>query len=375
MSTFPGSPSVPPDRGDGSGRGGVLFVAPALDPVGSGRQLELLATGLARRGRSIDVAFLTARHPRPLALPTRLAAGGVQLHDLATRPVVDAAVILRVIRLAARLRPATVVVGGRRLVPLAATLRATLRGVPIVGQVGVPVRHREILWGLRRLDRVVASSERVAATCAGAAVEVIAPGIEADPGSGLDRAAVAARLGLDPGTLWTLCVAPLEPEARIERLLWAIDQLGVVHRGLEHVLVGDGPHRRRVRRRAHVQELDDRLVVVPGCDILPDLLGQVRLVWQSGEVACGGAVLDGMARGVPAVMVESDAARQLVIPEETGRVVPALPESELPRRTLAIIEDDALAARLGGAAADRAAQAFPAARMIDAWEALLDRIG
>ncbi|HBB72849.1 MAG TPA: hypothetical protein DC048_00210, partial [Planctomycetaceae bacterium] len=72
---------------------------------------------------------------------------------------------------------------------------------------------------------------------------------------------------------------------------------------------GAGPLLRRVRRRARVQEFAERLVVTPSCPILPDLLAHVRLTWQSGTVACGGAVLDGMALGVPAVMVESDAAR------------------------------------------------------------------
>ena len=37
------------------------------------------------------------------------------------------------------------------------------------------------------------------------------------------------------------------PEPRLERLLLAIDQLGVVHSRLEHVLVGAGPLRARVR--------------------------------------------------------------------------------------------------------------------------------
>ena len=123
-----------------------------------------------------------------------------------------------------------------------------------------------------------------------------------------------------------------------------------------------------------MQELDERLLVTPRCAILPDLLSHVRLVWQSGEVACGGAVLDGMARGVPAVMVASDAARQLIVDGETGRVVPTLPESELPRRALEIIEDDALATRLGAAAAARTVAAFPADALVGRWMAVLTRV-
>ena len=96
-------------------------------------------------------------------------------------------------------------------------------------------------------------------------------------------------------------------------------------------------------------------------DCLPDLLPRVRLVWQSGNVACGGALLDGMAHGIGTVAVESDAARQLILPGVTGTIVPADPESEFPRRALNLIEDDALAARYGSAARARVAEFFSAA--------------
>jgi glycosyltransferase involved in cell wall biosynthesis len=168
-------------------------------------------------------------------------------------------------------------------------------------------------------------------------------------------------------------VAPLVPEARLERLLWAIDQLGVVHKRLEHVLVGAGPLRGRMLRRARVQQLAERLHLVPYLDCLPDLLRESRLVWQSGEVACGGAILDAMAVGVPSVAVASDSARQLIVDGETGRIVPAEPESELPRRALGIIEDDELAVRYGSAAKARAATEFSADRMVAAVMAAIER--
>ncbi|NDC53973.1 MAG: glycosyltransferase, partial [Planctomycetia bacterium] len=150
-------------------------------------------------------------------------------------------------------------------------------------------------------------------------------------------------------------------EARLERLLWAIDQLAVVHRGVEHVLVGRGPRAAWLAHRARVQRLAERLRVVPHCDCLPDLLRQCALVWQAGDVAYGGALLDAAACGVPAVAVESDAARQLIADGRTGRIVPADPESEFPRRAFNLLEDPGLAGRLGAAARVRAAEDFAAA--------------
>ncbi|MFM8706823.1 MAG: glycosyltransferase, partial [Planctomycetia bacterium] len=163
------------------------------------------------------------------------------------------------------------------------------------------------------------------------------------------------------------------PWRRLSRLLWAIDQLGVVHRRLEHVLVGGGPLRERLLRRARAQRVDERLHLFAYLDCLPDLLREARLVWQSGEVACGGGLLDAMALGIPTVAVASDASRQLIVDAETGRLVPAEPESEFPRRALRIIEDDALAERYGAAARTRAAAEFPVERMVAGIIAALER--
>jgi hypothetical protein len=111
------------------------------------------------------------------------------------------------------------------------------------------------------------------------------------------------------------------------------------------VLVGSGPLERRLLRRARAQQLSQRLHLVSQCEFLPDLLRHVRLVWQSGDVSYGGAILDAMPLGIPAIAVDGDTARQLIADDQTGRIVPAVPESELPRRAMNIIEDESLAGR------------------------------
>ena len=81
-----------------------------------------------------------------------------------------------------------------------------------------------------------------------------------------------------------------------------------------------------------------------------------------------------MALGIPAVAVASDSARQLIVDGETGRIVPAEPESEFPRRALGIVEDDTLAARYGSAAKARAAAEFPRDRMVAAMMAATEHV-
>lgn len=357
-------------------RSPILLAVRGLDPVGTGRQVELLATGLRAAGREVHVALATAGG----GLAARLAREGVPVHRVGGRPArPDAAAVVRMVALVRRLRPGVVVACGRSILPAVAAVALAAPATRTAALVALAPRRPFHAWAVRRLELVIATSPAVAEACRSvgappARVVTIPPGIAADAGSGRDRAAVAARLGLDAGSRWTLCVAPLEAEARLERLAWGIDQLGVVRRDVQHVVVGAGPLRGALLRRARLHEFAERVVLVPHCDVLPDLLGQVALVWQPGDVAHGGAILDAMARGVPAVAVESAAARQLVVDGETGRIVPPIPESEFPRRAFDILEDDALAARWGAAARARANAEFSVVPMVEAHVAALERL-
>lgn len=344
----------------------ALVVARGLDAIGMGRQLELVASGLVEAGWRVRVAATTSAG----AVPERLAAVGAQVARLGLRPEPDAAAVARLVGALRTEPPEVVITWGRSQARLAAAA-LLLAGVQsrLVSWLGVAPRGALTLAALRRAHRMVAVSPDVAAECirqglpAGRVV-VVPPAAAPAATVGLSREYLAERLGLDAKKLWTLCVAPLGPESRLERLLWAIDQLGVVHRRLEHVLIGNGPLRQRLLRRARVQQLAERLHLFPHLDCLPDLLREVRLVWQSGEVACGGAILDGMAAGIPAVAVAGAAARQLIVDGSTGRIVPAEPESEFPRRALGILEDDGLAASYGEAARQRVRSEFPVETMI-----------
>jgi glycosyltransferase involved in cell wall biosynthesis len=353
----------------------VLIALRGLDPVGTGRQAELLARGLAAAGRDVHVAITSTGG----SVAMRLRGAGLPVHELGRRPAPDPAAALRLAGLVRRLRAGTVLAFGRRQAAMLATARLAAPGVRTVARVAAPPRGGGLGRLLRHADRAVAISAAVAESCRRVGVEdrriaTVDPGIVADEGTGLSREAIAARLGLDPACSWTLSVTPLVAEARLERLIWAIDQLGVVRRGLQHVLVGAGPRLRRLRRRARVQHLAERLFITPHCDILPDLLGHVVHAWQSGVTAGGGVILDAMARGVPVVAVASGAARQLVVSGETGWVVPAVPESEFPRRAFTMLENPDEMTRFAAAARVRATGAFPVERMVAGFAAVLDEL-
>ena len=358
-----------------SARRPLLIAVRGLDPVGTGRQAELLALGLHAEGRDVHVAITSTGG----SIAARLRAGGIPVHEVGRRPQPDVAAALRLAALARRLRAGVLVTFGRRQGAMAATARVIVPGLRTVvhaAHAATTIRHRR---SLRAADAVVAAADDVAASCrrcgvADHRIAIVPPGISADATDARWREEVARRLGLDPACQWTLSVAPLVSESRLERLIWGIDQLGVVRRGMQHVLVGSGPQLRRVLRRARVQELAERLFVVPHCPLLPDLLGQITYAWQSGETAFGGAILDAMARGVPAVAVASGPARQLVVSGETGWIVPAEPESEFPRRAFTLLEAPDTLAAFGAAARRRAAEVFPADRMVSGFAAVIDAV-
>ena len=352
----------------------ILFLTRSLDPVGTGRQVELAAEAFRASGQDVQIAVTAGRG----ASEDRLVRAGFVVHRLSRRPSAGISAAVSLARLSRDIRPSAVVAWGRGQVAVAVAAGQVVTGPVVVAVIGVAPRAGVDAWVVRGADRVVVPSAGLAESCrlAGvpaARIEVIPPGIEPAAGSGLSRGQVAARLGLCPDKVWTLCVAPLDPSTQLDRLLWAIDQLGVVHKGLEHVLVGTGPLLARVCRRARLQHLAERLFVLPTLDCLPDLLPRVRLVWQPGEVAGAGCLLDGMAHGIAAVAVESEAACGIVADDVSGRIVAADPISEFPRRALGIIEDDALAARYGSAGRIRAATEFPVARSTGALLASVER--
>jgi glycosyltransferase involved in cell wall biosynthesis len=356
-----------------SARRPLLIAVRGLDPVGTGRQAELLALGLAASGRDLHVAVTSTGS----GIAPRLRAAGIPVHEVGRRPLPDVAAAVRLAALARRLRAGVVVSFGRRQAALAAAARLAVPGLRAVVHAAVPARTGRAGRVVRAADAVVAASDEIAESIrrcgvADRRVATVPPGIAADATATLPREAVAERLGLDPECQWTLSVAPLVAEARLERLIWGIDQLGVVRRGMQHVLVGSGPQLKRILRRARVQELAERLFVFPRCPLLPDLLGQITYAWQSGETPFGGAILDAMARGVPVVAVTSAAVRQLVAHGETGWIVPADPESEFPRRAFTMLENPDEMARFAAAARARAAEVFPVDRMVAGFAAAID---
>jgi len=374
----------------------VILVSRGLDPVGTGRQVLLAASGLVARGFEVHLATVSLDGSTDGPLMT---AGGpiAAVHPLSSRPTpsnlpVDPSAIGGLARLLRSVEFDFVEAWGwssgvAAAAALAIAGLARRRKPPLAIRAATPPgRSWPRRAALSRANIVLADGDMVAAACREAAggtpVVVVPPGIPinpADPAPIPPRDEVAARYGLRADRPWTVSVAPLEAPSRLERLLWAMDQIDVVHRGVEHLLIGAGSQSGRLARRARVQLVDERLKVVsslqpPICKGAGDLLAHAAIVWQSGEVALGGAILDAMAAGRPIVAVESMAACTLIEDGVSGRVVPAEPASEFPRQAVKLLEDPQRAARLGEAARLRAAERFSQQAFHAAHVAAIERL-
>lgn len=362
----------------------ILLVSRGLDAVGTGRELLATARSMLDAGHDVHLAPTT----QPASVAAMAATAGVTVHSLSPRPEPSAASVAGVARLVAKLRPQLVASWGWSSAELTGS---ALRGAGLLhrprwlASLARPRRPATATsrWLTHRLlagcDLVLVPTEATADVCQRLSVapwqiRLSPPGIGEAAEPTQSREEIAEQLSLPLENTWTLCVAPLVARSRLERLVWAADQLDVVHRGLTHVLIGRGPLGPQLSRRARAQEAASRIRMLPTCAILTDLLPHVRLVWQTGEVAHGGVLVDALAAGVPAVAVRSDAACRIIDEGVTGSLVSADPPSELPRRGLPLIEDEALHARFAAASKARAAAVFPLAAALKRQHAAIEEL-
>ncbi|MFM8577598.1 MAG: glycosyltransferase family 4 protein [Planctomycetaceae bacterium] len=330
-----------------SGRRRIVLVSRGLDEVGTGVQVELAASGLMASDWEVHAVILTSSGD----LAMRLEAVGVRVHRVSHRPTITVGCLPAVMAILASLRPALVESWGWSTGWIT-TAAGNACGVPVACRVGTCPGDS---WWRRRVLRssklILADSAVLADACRRhtrpESVLRVVPPAAPSPVAGVDRSSLAERLGLRPDRPWTLCVAPIEAAARLEHLLFAIDQMEIVLPDVEHVLVGRGSQWNRISRRQRVQEIGDRLHHFESLEAVRLLVPHVALAWQAGDVSLGGAILDAMVAGVPAVAVKSPSVSGLVHDDRNGFLVASDPASDLTRRAVQVLESPERSAAMG----------------------------
>ncbi len=186
----------------------------------------------------------------------------------------------------------------------------------------------------------------------------------ARPVEGAGTSASRARLGT---------IARLVPVKDIDLLLEVAALLCRTHREVEVVIVGDGPERVRLERRARALGLAGVVRFTGRREDIAALLGgwDVYMVTSTFEGGVSMAVLEAMTAALPVVTTAAGGVEEAVKAGETGFVVRRDQErgalaAALAERAAALLDDPELRVRMGAAGARRVRDVFAVERTAEA---------
>jgi glycosyltransferase involved in cell wall biosynthesis len=345
----------------------VLHVTPGLDYSGPARQLTLLARHLPRDRFAVRVCVLGRSSPWAEAL----RAAGVPVDVLGWTRTVDARPLLALRRLVREVRPDVVHAWGRPALRAAALAArpARLVGGSLLPPGGRPPGAPD-RWLLRRVGGVVAFGPAEAGRYRDLGLRAdrvaeVAPAV--DLGWPPPVAGETDGAGVPADGRVVLCVGPLEAHKGFRDAVWAFDILRYLYDDLRLVLAGGGSDKPRVEDFARVTGSGARVHFPGPVPDLTPLRRRAALAWVPSRTGGGvGAALEAMAAGLPVIATRQPALAEVIADGETGLLVPPGDKAALARQTRLLLDDPALARRLGEAGR-RAAAAFTPARLAEAY--------
>ncbi len=356
----------------------VALVITELDVGGAEKALVSLAIGLNKSRWAPRVFALGPEGP--LAEPLRAAGVKVDCLDIHPRRPVRA---LRTLRAALRSHQPALIQSFLFHANIAARLAARFAGRPVVLS-GIRVAERQQRWHLR-LDRLtfklcdgavcVSEGVRRFSSLEGGwpddRLVVIPNGVDVTL---IDRARATPResLGIPSEAFMTLFVGRLNVQKGINILLDAVESILPQRPAFHLALAGDGPER---------QYLTDRLAATPALAAhvhplgprgdVPSLLKTADLfvlasIWEGMP----NALLEAMAARLAAVATRVEGTEDLVIPGETGWLIPPADSESLATALLEATTDKDRLRRMGEAARSRVEASYTPTRVVEAYERL-----
>ena len=131
-------------------------------------------------------------------------------------------------------------------------------------------------------------------------------------------------------------------------------------------VAGDGPERESLEAEARRLDLTDAVRFLGWQRDVSLLFSRWRVFVQpSIAEGLGLAALEAMAAGLPVVATDAGGLPEVVVDGVTGRVVPVGDEARLADVVSALLDDPALASRMGMAGRERVAEHFSVERMVE----------
>lgn len=190
------------------------------------------------------------------------------------------------------------------------------------------------------------------------------------------RAELLSTLGVPGSPKLIAAVGPIERHLRWKEMIWAIDQLKAVGCPAHLLLVGDGPYREALARYVRLNRVTDRVHFLGHRPDWRDIINAADLLWHAApEIGDRIPILYALSAGVPVVAVDAVGIRNdLITHGVTGFITPAKERAGIARWSLAILEDAALARRLGEAGRAWAQQQGKADEMVSQYVALYRKL-
>jgi glycosyltransferase involved in cell wall biosynthesis len=183
----------------------------------------------------------------------------------------------------------------------------------------------------------------------------------------------------DSGTSWPplptgrvlLGIGPLEMHKGYRDAIWALDILHYLYADLQLVLAGNGSDHTRLAQFARSVGAAARVHFLGRVRSVGPLLQRAAVVWVPSRNEGGTcAALEAMAAGRPVVATRTGGLDEVVVDGITGFIIKPGDKAGLARQTRLLLDDLALAARLGEAGRQRVREHFNAARMAQQCERL-----
>jgi glycosyltransferase involved in cell wall biosynthesis len=365
----------------------VVHVCKVSGIAGAENHLLSLLPGLAARGLGVHMLVLGS-DAETSGFRLRLTAAGIASDRVSIRAPLDPVTFRDLTRRLRALRPAIV-----HTHLIHADLHGQAAALRVPGARRISSRHNTdpfrrraaVRWldgrELRRVDRVIAISRAVARFTVEvegadpAKVRTVPYGLDPALSSPeADRSALRM-LGLERAGPLIGMVGRTVPQKGIDVLLEAFPRVLVAHPSARLVVVGDGPQRPALKRRALELGLGDAVRFTGWVDRAANLMSACDVVvipsrWEGfGMVA-----LEAMAAGRPIVASRVDALEEVVVDGETGVLVPAAEPHALADAVGALLSDPERAAALGRAGRRRLETEFSLERMVGRTVAVYDEL-
>jgi glycosyltransferase involved in cell wall biosynthesis len=242
-------------------------------------------------------------------------------------------------------------------------LAGRLAGLPVLCHVrnrhdAISRRDQLFFWPVNRWAFVSQDTwRRFAYRVSARRGTVIYDGIDVPPMHAGDDAAVRRELGIDDGAPVVGMVARISPQKDYLTLVRAARRVIASHPAVRFLVVGDydsepayREHYAQVRRWLEEQQVADRFMFIGSRRDVPRLIAAMDVfVLSTHFEGLPLVLLEGMAQGKPTVATAVDGIPEIVKDGETGLLHRHEDDEELARRISSLLDDRALAKRLGDA--------------------------